>query len=49
MRSLQQAKRLADEVLYFHKGTLLEAGPAEQVLAEPMQPQTKQFLQFYGI
>ena len=47
--SLQQAKRLADEVLYFHKGTLLEAGPAEQVLAEPMQPQTKQFLQFYGI
>ena len=47
--SLQQAKRLADEVLYFHKGTLLEAGPAEQVLAEPMQPQTKQFLQFSGI
>ena len=47
--SLQQARRLADEVLYFHKGELLEHGPAAQVLQTPAQTETKQFLEFYGI
>lgn len=47
--SLQQARRIADEVLYFHKGTLLEAGMKEQVLYEPEKPETRQFLEFYGI
>ena len=47
--SLQQARRLADRVLYFHKGKLLEFGPKEQVLYTPKQPETRQFLDFYGI
>ena len=47
--SLQQARRIADEVLYFHKGKLLEFGPKEQVLYEPKAPETKQFLEFYGV
>ena len=47
--SLQQAKRIADEVLYFHKGKLLETGPKEQVLSQPKKAETKQFLDFYGI
>ena len=47
--SLQQARRIADEVLYFHKGRLLEAGPKEAVLYRPEQPETRQFLDFYGI
>ena len=47
--SLQQARRVADQVLYFHKGKLLEAGPKEQVLYRPAQPETRQFLTFYGI
>ena len=47
--SLQQARRLAGEVWYFHKGRLLESGNAEQVLSQPKQPQTRQFLDFYGI
>ena len=47
--SLQQARRIADEVLYFHKGRLLETGTAEQVLYQPKQPETKQFLEFYGV
>ena len=47
--SLQQARRIADEVLYFHKGKLLESGPREQVLYEPRMPETKGFLEFYGI
>ena len=47
--SLQQARRIADEVWYFHKGKLLEAGPREQVLYEPVKAETKQFLEFYGV
>ena len=47
--SLQQARRIADEVLYFHKGKLLEFGPKEKVLYDPAQAETKQFLEFYGI
>jgi len=47
--SLQQARRIADEVLYFHKGKLLESGPKEQVLYEPQTAQTRQFLEFYGV
>ena len=46
--SLQQARRVADEALYFHKGRLLEAGGASQLLYHPTQPETMQFLEFYG-
>ena len=47
--SLQQARRIADEVLYFHRGRLLERGSKEQVLYEPRLPETRQFLEFYGV
>ena len=47
--SLQQARRIADEVLYFHKGNLLESGPKEQVLSDPQKAETRQFLEFYGV
>ena len=47
--SLQQARRIADEVLYFHKGKLLESGPKKQVLYEPQTAETRQFLEFYGV
>ena len=47
--SLQQARRIADEVWYFHKGKLLESGPKEQVLDTPERAETKQFLEFYGV
>ena len=47
--SLQQARRIADEVLYFHKGKLLESGPKEQVLYVPQTAETRQFLEFYGV
>lgn len=46
--SLQQARRIADAVLYFHKGKLLEAGPKNAVLDAPARQETKQFLEFYG-
>ena len=47
--SLQQARRIADEVWYFHKGLLLETGSKEQVLNSPERAETKQFLEFYGV
>ena len=47
--SLQQARRIADEVWYFHKGKLLEAGTKEKVLVTPEKAETKQFLEFYGV
>ena len=47
--SLQQARRVADEVWYFHKGDLLEAGTKEQVLYDPEKAETRQFLEFYGV
>ena len=47
--SLQQARRIADQVWYFHRGALLEHGPAEVVLNGPKCSETRQFLDFYGI
>lgn len=46
--SLQQARRVADQVLFFHKGRLAESGPRDQVLQHPACPETRQFLDFYG-
>ena len=47
--SLQQAKRVADEVLFFYKGDLWETGTKEQVLYTPKRSETKKFLEFYGV
>ena len=47
--SLQQARRIADEALYFHKGKLLEYGSRDQILYTPAMEQTRQFLEFYGV
>lgn len=47
--SLQQARRIADEVLYFYKGALAEIGAKEQVLDNPASEKTRQFLEFYGV
>ena len=46
--SLQQARRISDEVLFFHKGSLLESGPTAKVLFSPTKEETKRFLEFYG-
>ncbi len=46
--SLQQARRIANEVLFFHEGKLLERGTAEQLLVAPEKVETKRFLEFYG-
>lgn len=47
--SLQQAKRIADSVLYFDKGELAEMGEKSAVLYAPQDPRTERFLDFYGL
>jgi polar amino acid transport system ATP-binding protein len=38
------ARQVADTVAFLDQGVLLEAGPPEQVLGDPVQPRTRQFL-----
>jgi polar amino acid transport system ATP-binding protein len=38
------ARRVADRVCFLDGGRLIESGPPEQVLADPEQPRTRQFL-----
>lgn len=47
--SIQQARRIADQVIFLHQGQLVEQGEAAQVLTSPSACQTKRFLEFYGI
>ena len=46
--SLQQARRIAQEVLFFQKGTLAEYGPQDVILEQPSSRELQQFLEFYG-
>lgn len=46
--SLQQARRIADQILYLEQGELIEAGEAESMLKCPSEPATKRFLHFFG-
>ena len=46
--SLQQARRIADEAMFFQKGEVLEYGPAESLLYSPTCVELKSFLEFYG-
>lgn len=46
--SLQQARRLADGILFFRSGKLAESG-TKQILDSPAQEATKEFLNFYGM
>lgn len=47
--SLQQARRLADCILYFHKGKLAEYGPIEQLLEHPTTKEAQSFMDFFGV
>lgn len=47
--SVQQAKRIADYVLYFEHGELEDYGSAKDVLTETENNKTKKFLEFYGV
>ncbi|GAB1641626.1 amino acid ABC transporter ATP-binding protein [Krasilnikovia sp. MM14-A1259] len=38
------ARQIADEVVFLDAGRILEAGPPQQVLGDPAEPRTRQFL-----
>ena len=42
---LGQARRLADEVLFFHRGRLIESGPADIFFEQPQSAEASAFLQ----
>ncbi len=47
--SIQQAKRVAHQTAFLHRGELIEKGKTELVLSMPTRAETKQFLEFYGV
>ena len=47
--SLQQARRIAQHVLFLHQGGLREQGDASRLLSSPETEELRRFLEFYGI
>ena len=47
--SLQQARRIAQHVLFLHQGELREQGEASRLLSSPETEELRRFLEFYGI
>ena len=47
--SIQQARRIADRMIYLHEGCLIEQGETEQLLNRPLKDETRRFLEFYGV
>jgi phosphate transport system ATP-binding protein len=43
--TLRQAKRLADHVVFMYLGEVVEAGPAKDVIGNPQQERTRQYLE----
>ena len=39
------AREMADRVCFLDQGRVLESGPPDQVLVDPVEPRTQQFLQ----
>ncbi len=46
--SLQQARRMAQQIIFLSNGTLVESGPLQKILFAPDRVETRQFLEFYG-
>ena len=42
--TLQQAKRLADYVVFMYLGEVVEAGPVDEIFTQPKQERTRQYL-----
>lgn len=47
--SVSQAKRVSDFLLFFSDGHLVESGNTGSVLTSPVNPETKQFLDFFAL
>lgn len=47
--SLQQARRISDETIFFRKGRMVEQGASAELLNTPKTMELKQFVEFYGL
>ena len=47
--SLAQAKRVADETIFFSNGRVVEKGETLKMLDNPEKEETREFIKFYGI
>lgn len=47
--SLQQARRISDETIFFRKGRMMEQGSSAELLNTPKTMELKQFVEFYGL
>ena len=47
--SIQQARRLADRILFLDRGVPVEEGGTAELLTAPKHEKTKRFLEFYGL
>ncbi len=47
--SLQQARRISDETIFFRKGRMVEQGSSAELLNTPKTMELKQFVEFYGL
>ena len=43
--NLSEAKRIGDQILFFHEGELWERGTKEEFFTHPKRPETKEFLE----
>lgn len=47
--SLQQASRIAGEVLFFENGNLIEKGETARILSNPVDNRTREFIEFQAL
>lgn len=47
--SLKQAERVSDYTLFINEGVICEFGETQRVINSPEKPETKQFIEFYGV
>lgn len=47
--SLQQARRISDETIFFRKGRMVEQGSSAELLNTPKTMELKQFVEFYSL
>ena len=43
--NLAQIRRMCDDVVFMNKGNIVEAGPADAILANPREPDTRTFIE----
>ncbi len=44
--NLAQAKRIADTVIYMEGGSMVEEGPADEIFNSPVDPRTKEYIDY---